>query len=355
MAQGTLSRVRIAGVASAVPEAVRTLADDAAVFGEAEIERISQNIGVQKRHVVTGGMCTSDLCYAAAERLLENLGWDKRSIDALIFVTQTPDYFMPATACVLQQRLGLGKNCAAFDVNQGCAGYVYGLWLASNLVAAGSIRRALLLVGDTISRVVSPLDRTVTSLFGDAGTATAIEFDESAPAMHFELGADGSGQKHLGVPAGAFRVPHTADTAARSDRGGGNSRSDEDLFMDGGEVFTFTLREVPSLVKSILAATGDSIATIDAFVFHQANRFMLNYLAKRLALPSDKVVVAMTDFGNTSSATIPLALTTNLRDSLAKGPKRLLLAGFGAGFSWGATVLSCGPLVAPPLLIVPTG
>jgi 3-oxoacyl-[acyl-carrier-protein] synthase-3 len=334
---------------------VRTLTDDASVFGEAEIERISQNIGVQKRHVVTGGMCTSDLCYAAAERLLENLAWDKGTIDALIFVTQTPDYFMPATACVLQDRLGLGKNCAAFDVNQGCAGYVYGLWLASNLIAAGSLRRALLLVGDTISRVVSPLDRTVTSLFGDAGTATVIEFDEMAPAMYFELGADGSGQKHLAIPAGAFRTPHTKDTAARSDRGGGNSRSDEDLFMDGGEVFTFSLREVPPLVKSILAAAGDSAVTIDAFVFHQANRFMLNYLTKRLALPTDKVLVAMTEFGNTSSATIPLALTTHRRGLLLKGSQRLLLAGFGAGFSWGATVLSCGPLVAPPLVVVPTG
>ncbi len=280
--------MRIVGVASAVPPAVRTLADDAAMFGAAEIERISQNIGVQKRHVVTGKTCTSDLCYAAALPLLESLAWDKSSVDALIFVTQTPDYFMPATACVLQHRLGLGKHCAALDVNQGCAGYVYGLWLASNLVASRSVRRVLLLVGDTISRVVSPLDRTVDLVVWRRGNGHGDRIRRGGPQMTFELGSDGSGQKHLTVPAGAFRSPHTAQTAARSDRGGGNARSDEDLFMDGGEVFTFTLREVPTLVKSILAASGDSRDTIDAFVFHQANRFMLNYLAKRLELPAEQ-------------------------------------------------------------------
>ena len=215
MATAIVNQVRIAGIASAVPERTLTLEDDARIFGHTEIERISQNIGVRSRHVVDGTTCTSDLCYAAATRLLDQLQWDRGSIEALIVVTQTPDYFMPATACVLQRRLELPTSCAAFDVNQGCAGYIYGLWLAAQLVRGGC-RRLLLLVGDTISRVISPRDRTVTSLFGDAGTATALEYAEDARPMYFELGTDGGGRDCLIVPAGAFRHPHSPRRANRA-------------------------------------------------------------------------------------------------------------------------------------------
>ena len=351
MAGGRLNQVRIAGIASAVPVRVLTLADDARVFGQTEIERISQNIGVQKRHVVSPATCTSDLCFAAADRLLNDLGWQRDSIDVLIFVTQTPDYFMPATACVLQERLGLSRGCAAFDVNQGCAGYVYGLWIGGHL-ARGGARRVLLLVGDTTSRLVSPRDRTVTSLFGDAGTATALEFSSEAPVMQFELGVDGAGRSCLMVPAGAFRQPHSPQSSERIERAGGNVRSDEDLFMDGGEVFTFVLREVPRLVQTILSAAELTVSDIDMFVFHQANRFMLSHLTKRLKLPPERVAIGLTNYGNTSSASIPLAITTELREPLSHETRRLMLAGFGAGFAWGATILQCGPMCLPPLITV---
>lgn len=351
MAAGRVNQVRIAGIASAVPERVLTLEDDARVFGQTEIDRISQNIGVQRRHVVNGTTCTSDLCYAAAERLLDELGWQRDSIDALIFVTQTPDYFMPATACVLQERLGLSRGCAAFDVNQGCAGYIYGLWIGGNLVRGGC-RRLLLLVGDTTSRLVSPGDRTITSLFGDAGAATALELSPEAPTMHFELGTDGAGRGCLMVPGGAFRQPHSPQSSERTERAGGNVRSDEDIFMDGGEVFTFVLREVPRLVQNIIAMAETSVADIDHFVFHQANRFMLNHLTKRLKLPPERVAIGLTNFGNTSSASIPLAITTELREPLSAGNHRLLLAGFGAGFAWGASVFESGPMCLPPLITV---
>lgn len=351
MAGGRLNQVRIAGIASAVPRRVLTLEDDARIFGQTEIERISQNIGVQQRHVVNGTTCTSDLCFAAADRLLDELGWQRDSVDALIFVTQTPDYFMPATACVLQDRLGLGHGCAAFDVNQGCAGYVYGLWIGGHLVRGGC-RRLLLLVGDTTSRLVSPGDRTVTSLFGDAGTATALELSEEAATMHFALGTDGAGKGCLMVPGGAFRVPHSPQSSERTERAGGNVRSDEDVFMDGGEVFTFVLREVPRLVQNVLSAAETAVADIDHFVFHQANRFMLNHLTKRLKLPPDRVAIGLTNYGNTSSASIPLAITTELREPLSGGRNRVLLAGFGAGFAWGASVLECDSLCLPPLITV---
>lgn len=347
-----ISGVKLAGIASAVPERVLTLEDGARVFGEAEIRKIRESTGVRSRHVISPGICTSDLCFAAAERLLADMGWNRDSVDALIFVSQTPDYFVPATSCSLQARLGLAKHCAAFDVNLGCSGYIYGLWLASQLMAGGSIRRLLLLVGDT-SSFVSPLDRSTAMLFGDAGTVTALERDDNARPWVFEVGTDGNGQNHLIVPAGGRRQPSTESTRQRTEREGGNIRSDEDLFMNGAEVFAFTLREVPPLVKSVLSNADWSLESVDAFVMHQANRFMLHHLAKKMKLPMDKVVVALEEYGNTSSASVPLAMTHALANKLKSSELRLLLAGFGVGWSWGAVALTCGLMVMPELVVVP--
>jgi 3-oxoacyl-[acyl-carrier-protein] synthase-3 len=231
MATGTIQGVRLAGIASAVPDRIRSLADEAPHFGDADVARIAESIGVRSRHVVYGGMCASDLCFVAADRLLGELDWARTSVDALIVVSQTPDYRLPATSCGLQQRLRLSKQCAAFDVGLGCSGYVYGLWIASSLLASGGARRVLLLSGDTSTYFCSPADRSVALLFGDAGTATALEADGGAPPMTFVLGTDGSGRDNLIVPAGGFRTPHSADTAARVAGDDGNTRSAEDLFM----------------------------------------------------------------------------------------------------------------------------
>jgi 3-oxoacyl-[acyl-carrier-protein] synthase-3 len=351
MATTQVSGVRLAGIASAVPRSISTVADVAAIFGQDEAQKISDSIGVQQRHVVSEEVCTSDLCEAAARQLLAELGWTTDSVDALIFVSQTPDYLLPATSCSLHWRLGLSKCCAAFDLNLGCSGYVYGLWVASQLMASG-LQRVLLLVGDTISRIVSPRDRSAAPLFGDAGTATALERGEANTPWVFELGTDGSGQEHLMVPAGGFRLPRTSATGMRTEREGGNIRSDEDLFMDGAEIFAFTLNVVPPLFKSVLAAANWTVDMTDGFVMHQANQFMLQHLAKRMKLPSEKVVVALGQFGNTSSASIPLALTHSLAARLRESSMRLLLAGFGVGLSWGAVALICGPIVMPDLVVV---
>lgn len=347
------SGVRLMGIASAVPATTRSVDDEAVIFGSEDASRISTNIGVRSRHVVTGNQCTSDLCHAAAERLLVQLNWSPDSIGALVFVSQTPDYLLPATSCSLHGRLGLSKSCAAFDLNLGCSGYVYGLWIASLLVNSG-IQRVLLLVGDTISRIVCPSDRSTAPLFGDSGTATALEKCAEAAPMVFSLGTDGTGHQHLIVPAGGFRQPRTAETKIRAERENGNIRSDEDLYMDGPEIFTFSLREVPALVHSTLEAAGWLPENVDAFVFHQANQFMLQYLTKRMRLPSEKVVLNLERFGNTSSASIPLAMSDALADSLRSAPRQLLLAGFGVGLSWGAVSLTCGPIQIPGLVIVPS-
>lgn len=349
MASSRVTGVRLAGIASAVPEQTRAVADD---VGPENADRVSQALGVKRRHVVSGGLCASDLCYAAAERLLEELRWPRDTVDLLIFVSQTPDYRLPATSCTLQARLGLPTSCAAFDVGLGCSGYVYGFWLAAHLIAGGGVRRALLLAGDTISQVVSPHDRSVAPLFGDAGSATALERSEEGLSMFFELGTDGSGWDHLIVPAGGFRQPATEANGERTEREPGNLRSDQDLAMNGPEIFAFTLREVPPLIHSVLAQAGWSTEEVDAFLLHQANGFVLNHLRKRLRVPAEKMVVAMEEYGNTSVTSIPLAATHALAEPLRSQPRRLVLAGFGVGFSWGAAALTAGPMQMPELVVV---
>ncbi len=352
MAICSVSNVKVAGISVAIPEYFRSRVDDEAVFGAEIVAKIRQHSGVSRRPVVPNGLCTSDLCFAAAGRLLEELDWSRESIDALIFVTQTPDYVLPATSCVLQQRLKLGKNCAAFDINLGCSGYVYGLWLAGQILGSASMRRVLLLVGDTISRIVSPMDRSTALLFGDAGTATGLERVDAAQTMGFELGSDGQGRDHLIVPAGSFRQPRTDLTRNRTEREGGNIRSDEDLFMDGTEVFSFTIREVVSLIKRVLSQANWPKESLDALVLHQANEFILQHISKRLGLPREKVPSTLENYGNTSSASIPLTMVVSLGERLRESPQRLVLAGFGVGWSWGAVALTCGPMtIAGPLPI----
>lgn len=338
MASYALHGVRVAGVAAALPPA-RTEVEAIGAMAPAELAKVVASTGVKARHVVPPDMCTSDLCAAAAARLLERLGWERSSVDLLIFVTQTPDYVLPATACSLHGRLGLPKHCAAFDVNLGCSGYVYGLSLAGTHLQAGAAKRALLLVGDTISKVVSQQDRSVAYLFGDAGTVTALERSEGVAPMHFVTGSDGSGAANLQIPAGMFRAPSTEQTRTSVAREGGNIRSDEHLYMNGAEIFNFTIREVPAMINAVLAQAAWRMEDADGFVLHQANRFMLDYLAKRMKLPPDRVVMALENFGNTSSASIPLAICDRLPQRLAQGPARLVLAGFGVGFSWAAAAV----------------
>lgn len=350
MAGGSVTGVRIAGIASAAPRERRTAESMAESFGLEQARKISQNLGVQTRRVVPESVCTSDLCLAAATRLMQELDWAPDQIAGLIFVTQTPDYLLPATSHVLHHRLGLPSSCYALDINLGCSGYVYGLFVAASLMRIVK-GRVLLLVGDTISRITSPQDQSVALLFGDAGTATALEPDADAPPMFFELGADGAGFNDLIVRAGGLRSPCTPESAVRTLREGQNIRSDQDLFMNGPEIFTFTLQRVPPLIKAVLNAAGSRIDQIDGIFFHQANRFMLEHLAKRMKLPADKFVIALGDYGNTSSASIPLAITTTeFRARIAESSLRLLLAGFGVGFSWAAVVLTCGPAVCPELV-----
>jgi 3-oxoacyl-[acyl-carrier-protein] synthase III len=335
MAESSISGVRLAGVSAAVPSARAGVESYVGVFGEEESAKISATVGVRERRIAPPDMTTADLCLAAGERLLADLGWEKSSVEGVVFVTQTPDYLLPATACSLQERLGLPKSCVAFDVNLGCSGFTHGLWMAASLIRGAGLRRVLVLAGDTISRIAAPEDRSVAPLFGDAGSAGAMEAAADAPPTHFVLGSDGSGERKLMVKCGGFRNPRTAESARREAREGGNIRSDEDLYMEGAEIFAFTLREIPGLVEQTLKLAGKSLEEIDHVVCHQANKFMLQHLAKRMKIPAAKFTLGLEKYGNTSSASIPLALVTELREAITDG-KELLLAGFGVGFSWSA-------------------
>jgi 3-oxoacyl-[acyl-carrier-protein] synthase-3 len=251
-------------------------------------------------------------------------------------------------------RLGLSKGCAAFDVGLGCSGYVYGLWIVSSIMAASGFKRALLLAGDQSTCTSSSRDRSTALLFGDAGTATALELDDTASPMTFSLGTDGRGWNKLIIPTGLqfSRTPRTTATSESKESAGGNWRSAEELYMDGAEIFAFTLREVAPMVREVLAAAKLSAGDIDHFVLHQANRFMINHLVKSMKLPLDRVPLSLQEYGNTSSASIPLTINARLGVEIASRKLQLLLAGFGVGYSWGACALDCGPIVAPPVIEV---
>lgn len=325
-----LHGARIAGVVSCVPSLIIDNTHFEKSYDAAEIANVVKMIGVQTRRWVDANTTTSDLCTTAAKRLLEKLQWPPDSVDAILFVSQTPDHALPASACIIQHALGLAPQTIAFDINLGCSGYVYALWLGMTMIQSGAAKRVILAVGDTISKIVNPEDRSTALLFGDAATATALEACSPDTTAQFVLGSDGSGAKDLIVPNSAFR--HSAAT------------SDSYLYMNGGEIFNFTLRTIPALVTQLMQSAQTDLEKQDYFLFHQANLFMLNHLVKKTKIPKDQAPINIQDYGNTSSASIPLLMTSSLATTLKQQTCNLSMFGFGVGFSWAAACLQVGPL-----------
>lgn len=328
---------RVVGVVSCVPAKVRGNDDFFGTFGEDGVADVVKMIGVKTRRQVDAHTTTRDLCRHAAQRVLADLAWEAESVDALIFVSQTPDFRLPPTACALQADLGIGPACIAFDINLGCSGYPYALWLGMTMIQTGAARRVLLAVGDTISRIVDPADRATALLFGDAGTVTALEASDEAGACDFVLGSDGQGVKNLIVPTGGFRDYMACGDSRLAGRQG------EALYMDGGEIFNFTLRAVPPLVARTVEL-GAAGGAPDYYLFHQANQFMLKHLIKKAKLAPEQAPLNIDEYGNTSSASIPLLITTRLAETLREKRQRLALFGFGVGYSWASACLDIGPL-----------
>jgi 3-oxoacyl-[acyl-carrier-protein] synthase-3 len=339
MAEISFENIGISCMAGAVPKHKIKNRFYTEYFPKEAVNDIVDKTGVEERRFATKDQTASDLCYAAAEKLLEDNDIDKSEIDILIFVSQTPDYKMPATSITLQHRLGLPKSTASFDISLGCSGFVYGLSVAYAYANMQGIRKVLLLDGETRSKVYHPKDRKTGFIFGDAGVAAIVEKQPMLGKSFFSLNSDGSKSDLIKIDAGGYRTPSSSETVIEKvvDEHG-NIRTDEHGYMNGADVFNFVLREIPKNIKKTLAFANTSADECDYVVCHQANKFMNDYLTKKLRLDKSKVPTTIEKYGNTSSVSIPITIVDQLKDQL-RGNQKLLLSGFGVGMSWASAVI----------------
>ncbi|MDR2407062.1 MAG: ketoacyl-ACP synthase III [Bacteroidales bacterium] len=325
----------IKAISYCLPEKYLTNEDLVKIFPEWSVEKIASKVGVKKRHIASDNETALDLATLAAEKLFDEHSVDRSIIDFVLLCTQSPDYFLPTSSCILQQRLGLSSNVGALDFNLGCSGYIYGLSLAKGLIAANIAKNILLLTAETYSKHIHPDDKGNRTIFGDAATANLISSEGFAKIGEFSLGTDGSGAKNLIVKQGALRQPDKRNDLTVDENN--NLKSSDYLYMNGGEIFNFTADSVPVLIGKVLEKNQLQQSDIDLFIFHQANRYMMNYLRKLLEIEADKFYIYLENVGNTVSSTIPIALYEAKKDEKLKG--NILLAGFGVGYSWGGVTL----------------
>lgn len=331
--------VGISAMAAAVPSKVIRNYEYTEHFPADEVHEIVDKTGVVERRFAGKGTCASDLCFHAAEKLFSDNNIDRSSVDLLVFISQTPDYRMPATSVILQHRLGLPQTTIAFDMVLSCSAFVFGLAMVYSMMERSNLRQALILDGETRSRVYSAKDRRTAFLFGDAGIAALVRRDEKFGTSIFSLNSDGSREDLIKMEAGGYRNPSTPETLQEKvvDEYG-NIRSDEHGMLNGPDVFNFVNREVPKDFKVLLEFAGRSLDEFDYYVLHQANSFMNSHVAKKLKLDPDKTPTTISKYGNTSSVSVPLTIVSELRGKLS-GKKELILCAFGAGLSWGTAIV----------------
>lgn len=352
MAFIVVNRVRYAGVAACVPKKVEDNLDYPYLRPD-ERQAYIETTGVRFRHCTTPEICTSDLCFTAAKQLLQDLGWDKLEIDALVFVSATPDYKMPATACVLQERLGLPTTCLAYDISLGCSGFVYGLSVLSSMISSGGVKKALLLVGNTQHKNSNPKDKSAYLILGDAGTASALEYDENAAPMLFSLQTFGDGKDSLIIPDGGCRNPLTEKSYIEKEDALGNIRNASQFKMDGEAVFQFVMSHVVGCIKDFMLHFGITDDKVDYYMLHHASKMSCQKIHKKLKLSDNKVPYNFYDYGNSSNACVPLLMVTNIFDALKSKDNNLVITGFGTGLSFGAGYLNCNHIVVSDLLFLP--
>lgn len=343
--------IRVAGMATAVPKNRETIAEKYdALFGSESVAKFSKTTGVVERRVALEEQTSSDLAFVAASHLLDSKDVDRGSIGVCVYVTQTPDYRFPATACVLHKRLGLSKDCIAFDINLGCSGYVYGMQVVCSLLQSTSCDCALLLVGDTSNKTIAPQDSSAAMLFGDSGSATLLEKTgegDASPIMT-TYRTDGEGFKAIIIPAGAYR--NRGASNERVKWGDGNLRSDYDLYMNGIDVFNFTISEVPDMINQFMEENELERDQFDCYAFHQANRFILRQLTRLCKIPRGRLHISMDRYGNTSVTSIPLTLCDRYGGSDDNDVKEVFSCGFGIGLSWGIATFEIRPTDMLPII-----
>lgn len=348
MALFSIPNVRIDGVAGCVPK--QSVSNrDYDWISEKERELLIKTTGIENRRMAADGVTTSDLCVPATRQLLKELKWEPEEVDLLVFISQSRDYFLPATAIILQDKLGLPKSSIAFDISLGCSGYVYGLSVVASMINSAHIKKALLLVGDISTFSLNYKDKSTYPLFGDAGTATALSYDAEAPALDFNLQSDGEGYEAIIIPDGGLRNPLQDESFEEKEVDKGIHRTNRNLALNGLDVFNFSLREVAPNIKKLYEFNSTVSSDYDYYVFHQANRLMNESIRKKLKVEPEKVPYSLGEFGNTSSASIPLTIVTELRDQL-KEQRRMLFSGFGVGLSWGSVSVKTDQLVVPELI-----
>lgn len=337
-----LSGVAIRGIVTTVPKNVAKVADYT-VLSEAEREKFTLGTGIEERHIVVGKQITSDLCMAAAEDLLGRLGWEKSSVQALVMITQTGDHPVPATAIIVQHKLGLPKTCAAFDINLGCSSYPYGLAVLGSFMRTLGIARSLLMVGDVSSRLCAYNDKSAWPLFGDAGSATALELDDCAADMHFDLNSDGAGKDAIIIASGglASRNPPTPEHFNEVELSPGVMRNSLNLQLKGADIFSFAIGAVPASIKRCFAAAGWTVQGVDYVVLHQANKMINDFIRKKVGYTEAQALTSLRHYGNTSSVSIPLTLSAE--SEKLTGGARVMLSGFGVGLSWASCNVTLQP------------
>lgn len=328
----------IRGISYYLPPGIVSNADLAKEFPEWPVDKIEEKTGILERHIAAPQECSSDLAFCAAQNLFRGGICSAAEIDFILLCTQSPDYFLPTTACLLQDRLGIPTSAGALDFNLGCSGYIYGLGLAHGLIQSGQARNVLFLTAETYSKFIHPRDKSVRTVFGDAAAATLVAAARGpSRATHYVFGTDGRGAGNLIVPEGGMREPCRGASAGESKPEA--APGPKNLYMNGGEVFNFTLETVPGCIASLLEKSGKSLEEVDLFVFHQANQFMLDHLRRKLKLPPEKFYVSLASCGNTVSSSIPIALENARREGKLREGSLLMLVGFGVGYSWGATLI----------------
>jgi 3-oxoacyl-[acyl-carrier-protein] synthase-3 len=352
MAKSVFRGVRVSGVAGAVPKAVVNNLVDHTFCSAEDRQKIVALTKIATYRKSPPGVCASDLCLAAAEALLAGLGCRPEDIDAIVLATITPDFRVPSTACVLQDRLKCTTATLAYDISMGCSGYVVGLYNACSLIKGAGLRRVLLLSGDTQTKLCYEQDKNVVFLLGDGGTATLLEADPDAGDITIELMTDGGRFQNLYVPAGGFRRPSTEETRQVREQADGGMRSEDHLYMNGMEIFKFSVTDVVKTLAAFMDAEKLTPDNVDRLFLHQANWFMNDKIAKKLKFAPAKVPYTIEFFGNTGSASIPLTMAHHFSQNPPAARQRCLLSGFGVGLSWGVATMTVDAVFAPPVVEV---